>query len=286
MYSKRQPVLQAETSRATRVFGLFSWVLASVLVLLVAYRNLWRSSHQMIGLDVLIEPVIRAAAIILSLVALGASLVGWRLRRRPRWLALLFSAASIAVGCWAFVASPRLAANDLVQAASNGNLAIVKRCLQQGVPIDAREAWGWYLAPTGNTALTAAAYSGHTAVVHYLLVQRARPSPDALVGAVARQHADIVRLLLARGANPNWHEPYTPSNDGPTVLCVAIQTNNTEVTRILLEAGARTDDPCRIPVTSLPMGTAAEFASLCGTAEIKQLVGTYAEKERREKIQR
>ncbi|MFJ8887534.1 ankyrin repeat domain-containing protein [Streptomyces sp. NPDC102402] len=108
-------------------------------------------------------------------------------------------------------------AEQLVQAAEDGDTALVARLLDEGVPVDAYRAGG-------RTALDLAVRQGHS---------------------------DVARLLLAAGADPEqrageWHEL--------TVLGMAATFRRTEIARLLLDAGAHPDTEGR---TGFPLLFAA-----------------------------
>ena len=56
----------------------------------------------------------------------------------------------------------------------------------------------------------------------------------ALTGASEGGHTDVVKLLLAHGANPNM-----PDHDGKTALKAARMNGNKEIEQALLKAGAK-----------------------------------------------
>lgn len=95
--------------------------------------------------------------------------------------------------------------------------------------------------PEGFTPLGLAAFFGHLDAVKVLLdhgaavdgTDKSRFGNTALDAAVAANHADLVRALLAAGASPNVRDSadYTP-------LHKAAANGNAEVVRMLLERGA------------------------------------------------
>ena len=89
----------------------------------------------------------------------------------------------------------------LLFAARQGDLASARLLLAAGGDVNDT-------APAGTSALVVAAHSGHGALGSLLLDHGADPNADwagyaTLHAAVLRANADLVRSLLAHGANPN-----------------------------------------------------------------------------------
>lgn len=134
------------------------------------------------------------------------------------------------------------------EAARQGDLAALRRALPAASkpsrgkapsaagPIDAADA-------SGYTALILAAYHDHREVVRWLLARGAntcaadRRGFTALMGATFRGHAKVVDLLTTR---PCGADHVTAS--GQTPLMLAALFGRTEIARALLAAGA---DPSR-----------------------------------------
>ena len=105
-------------------------------------------------------------------------------------------------------------------------------------------------------ALAMAAYTGHNTVVSALLDEGVSPNifydgVTALMAAAARNHVEVVRNLLSRGADLDLTQA-----DGSSALFMATNTGATNAVRALLAAGARTD--------SGPHGVTPLFAALLG----------------------
>ena len=107
--------------------------------------------------------------------------------------------------------------DNLVYSASNGDVDNVRKLLDQGVDVNAKESL------IGCTALVAASQG---------------------------DHLDVVQLLLARGANPN-----IPGNvdgiEGYTALIVAAEHGNAEMVRILIGKGADVNMKNEVDYTAL-----------------------------------
>jgi hypothetical protein len=94
------------------------------------------------------------------------------------------------------------------EAATTGNLNRVRALLNQGVPVNARNHWGY-------TPLHYAARGGRLNIVQELLRHGARVNPrSSLYGATPlywaayRGHPRVVHELLKAGANPKYRNWY------------------------------------------------------------------------------
>jgi ankyrin repeat protein len=83
--------------------------------------------------------------------------------------------------------------------------------------------------------------------------------------AAFKGHANICSLLLAHGADVNDHE----HDQGYTALMFGALSGNSEVIRILLEAGAKTHQTNRIG------RTAAQLASFTGQKQCVDIINNY-----------
>ena len=92
--------------------------------------------------------------------------------------------------------------DDLLKAASDGDLPQVRTLLEKGTDIDHRDRHG-------ATALIAASQNGHEPVVQALLAKgaeinlQAKGGWTALILSSQNGHEEIVQALLARGAETN-----------------------------------------------------------------------------------
>jgi ankyrin repeat protein/L-ascorbate metabolism protein UlaG (beta-lactamase superfamily) len=162
-----------------------------------------------------------------------------------------------------------LAADDngataLHWAAYNGHLEIVKMMVGLGADVNA-------LKVNGSHALIGAAYGGHTETVQYLISQGAQldvqnqSGYSALLLAAFRGNEETLKALLDAGADMNiWNgwesplhmagwsgsvetmrlllsrgaDPNGKTEDSPTALICAIDSDNAEAVNLLLENGA------------------------------------------------
>jgi hypothetical protein len=134
--------------------------------------------------------------------------------------------------------------NLFMQAAGKGDQDAMAKERDNGAIINAQDETGW-------TALMLAAEQCHEPAVRQLLDWKAaldlkdNRGDDALMGAASaycfepstrKAQADIIKLLIARGADPN-----SANNLGVTPLMVVSTHGNEEATRVLIDAGARLD---------------------------------------------
>jgi hypothetical protein len=120
----------------------------------------------------------------------------------------------------------RLPPPSLLEAAQRDDASDVEAALDDGASVNQEDH-------LGRTALTFAIQNKNIPLVRLLLGRRAAPGP-AIFDAAARGHADIVRLLVQSGANPN--APDDESQDTP--LHWASTNSMTETVRVLLSLGA------------------------------------------------
>jgi ankyrin repeat protein len=122
------------------------------------------------------------------------------------------------------------------EAAAVGDLVRVRKIVERW-PQAAHE-----YTSDGFTPLQLACFYGHAAVAAYLVEQGADIHAVArnamqiqpLHAAVAGQYADIVKLLIAHGADVNARQ-----QSGFTPLMAARQNQNKEIEALLLAAGAQ-----------------------------------------------
>ncbi|QEE31045.1 ankyrin repeat domain-containing protein [Terriglobus albidus] len=176
----------------------------------------WKSGPQMVGFSLahgyaaplILSPFLLSIWLLLSLIILCI----WKIKRysiaRSAFVVVLASVGALGVLSipqsffdWIFVGrlahSPR-ASELFVHAAEEGEKGVVRGMLQQGVPVDARDA-------RDNTALHTAAASGETAIAE-LLIEHHAPinalnlyGDSPLVIANRAHQSAIQRLLVQHG---------------------------------------------------------------------------------------
>lgn len=150
--------------------------------------------------------------------------------------------------------------HTLMQAAENGDTAVVGKLLAQGVDINLQDK-------LGHTALMFAAGMGHTATLKLLLDGgadhgiRNRVGTTALMRAVAEGHTDAAQELLDRGADVN-----VKRQDGTTALALAASFGHAEIVRALLDKGAD------VSAKDFRHSTALDYASSKDYTNIVQLL--------------
>jgi ankyrin repeat protein len=121
----------------------------------------------------------------------------------------------------------------LSQASLSGDEKIVRYLLSHGASPNSSSGVCWV-----NNPLVAAANSKNIKVVELLLQAGAKVNAEprhdsALATAALWGQIEIMRLLLANGANPNHRD-----DSNQTALMSAVMSKNAEAVRLLLEAGA------------------------------------------------
>ena len=143
----------------------------------------------------------------------------------------LFALGALVVGVVGAQPSPEIA--PLHEAAFAGNLEEVRRLLDEGAAVDVRDA-------EGRTALMWASFNGHTEVDALLLEKgaaintREANGRTALMYASSGPFAGTVGLLLEKGAEVNLQGTL----EGFTALMTAAAEGQVEVVRVLLAYGA------------------------------------------------
>ena len=155
----------------------------------------------------------------------------------------------------------------LLFAAQQGAVEVARLLLAAGADVNEAapdgiggdtNARALFRADTEASALLVAIDSGHAAMARFLLARGADPGHDGagrtpLHAATQRAMPDVVRALLAAGANPNARldrplplvsrriqqdNGLTPTTIGATPFLLAASFGDVEIMRILVEAGA------------------------------------------------
>jgi len=120
----------------------------------------------------------------------------------------------------------------LIYAAEQGHSEIVKRLVLAGANVNAETTWG-------ESPLYHATCRGDLRMVNYLVAHGAKPTWVAAFNAIHNRHADILKILLKAGADPNWKYRKTEE----TLLGEAVyKTRDAAFVRPLLEYGARPNE--------------------------------------------
>jgi ankyrin repeat protein len=129
-----------------------------------------------------------------------------------------------------------VAESALMESAFNGKLDVVQQLVSAGISVNAHD-------PEQRTSLMWAAFNGHTPVVSFLLEHGAevdakdKSKRTALMYASSGPFKQTVELLLKNGADANVQG----SLEGFTALMTAAAEGQLEVVRVLLAYGANAD---------------------------------------------
>jgi ankyrin repeat protein len=143
-----------------------------------------------------------------------------------RWTPLLALVAL--TGCSGSAEPPRDDGAELVRAAGEGDLPLLRGLIESGVDVDARDA-------TGRTAITASVYGGHVDVVRALVDAGADPDlqddmrANALLATGETGNVEVLREVLR--AEPDLART---NRFGGTALIPAAHRGHVEVVRELL----------------------------------------------------
>jgi len=135
---------------------------------------------------------------------------------------------------------------EFCDAASRGDLKRIEKILKEGkVGINGNHQYG-------NTALILASQNGHIEIVKSLLAKGANINEKnlygitALIWAISEGHIEVVKSLLANGANVNEKDKY-----GTTALIEASSNGHIEIVKSLLANGANVNEKDKYGNTAL-----------------------------------
>jgi ankyrin repeat protein len=180
----------------------------------------------------------------------------------------------IAMACVSTSTLAHAQTSDLVTAAQRGDLPAVTTLIQSGVDVNARRIGDHW------TALMAASRQGNLEVVQALLAAKADvnagagPGEDgitALFLASDRGGLAVVQALLAAKADPSTKV----AKMGATPLIQAVQSNDWDVARALLKAGANVNATATTGVSALVL--AARGNSPKSLAMVQALLAAHAD---------
>ena len=160
-----------------------------------------------------------------------------------RRLAVLILSSIVSIACHLAPRAPSVAA------ASQGDVAAMKKLLDMGLDPNARDA-------TGYTPLISAARAGNVSMIRLLTSRGADPNlRDAAVNswtpllhAVHKGQPGSIAALLDAGADANGSDSY-----GTTPLMMAAGYGYTDIVRILLARGANPRLPTREGITAIDL---------------------------------
>ena len=204
----------------------------------------------------------------------GATALHWAAHRDDHEGARLLIDAGANVN-----AANELGATPLWLGAINGSSDMLELLLKAGASPNVSLSMG-------ETPLMAAARSGNAITVKLLLESGAdvtttegEKGQDALMWAVAQQHAEVARELIDYGANLNarskvWYQlentagntnpigNFRMAHGGSTPLMFAARSGNVDVARVLIEAGADVNDTEASGASALVIATHSGHGSL------------------------
>jgi hypothetical protein len=242
--SARGPVrARNERKLGTTLCVITILVCAADIGFLIWYRN-----AAFMTLDSLFwEDSIPSAYLLCAGAALLPAVFGLLLRWPHRRLGLTACLAPLALVSMFHLAHRRYTPNDLVNAATDGDLATVKRCLADGLPVDSRAKWGWMLGAQGDTALAGASFARRLEIAGYLLDHGGNANPRdgwnfPLYRAVRNRDVQMVKLLIDHGADANEMGLMAR----PLLFDVA-RIGNIQIAHMLLDAGEQVDVQWTMP---------------------------------------
>ena len=151
-------------------------------------------------------------------------------------ISLFFTGGMAVDGALVVSVDQRTANQNLLEAVAQGDLSLVKKYITSA-QVDYRDE-------SDNTALHNACTLGHGDIVRFLIARGANvnivTTQGTPVGAAARSgHADIIQILVDYDAdvNKSWDTRYHAENP----ILIAVERGDTRCVRALLNAGALTN---------------------------------------------
>ena len=186
----------------------------------------------------------------------------------------------------AFGQDPKQKLNDqLWEAARTGDLAVVTSMLDQGADVNAKFRYG-------TTALFKASERGHTEVVKLLLARGADPTvKDTFYGATAmtwalqNNHYGVVRALLEKDATGVGDVLTTGAREGKVELVeIALARGGTNAETLTAALSAVTDDKEKAAIAEMLRKAGAKPPIELDAATLQSYVGRYKADERPSEI--
>ncbi|KAF7555581.1 hypothetical protein G7Z17_g2090 [Cylindrodendrum hubeiense] len=140
--------------------------------------------------------------------------------------------------------------HPLILSSMKGNLAMVRALLAAGAPVDVTgkwQVWVYYYSPEFASPLSAAVEAGHMDVIRLLLAHGANVDKtvndcySSLILAAKNGDRHIVRLLIENNANVNY------CSESYTALVFAAREGHAGIVEDLMAAGAKVAKPPIIP---------------------------------------
>ncbi|CAM9698112.1 unnamed protein product, partial [Discosporangium mesarthrocarpum] len=141
---------------------------------------------------------------------------------------------------------------DLLDCSRYGELEDVKALLDSGINPD-------YQDPHGNTALHLSCANGHANVVRVLLEKGAKPLPNStgnrpIHWAIQNRHEECAKVLLQMRPNPTQLNVLDKNNFGKSALSDAFNTGDAELVKLILNHKSAEEDML-LSQTGLGKGT-------------------------------